>query len=228
MAVTAVRAETDPFRDGLTAFGNGQFAIATTNFQIAVTVRPASGTLVNLGLAEWRRGRAGLAIVAWERALWIEPSNAAARNNLSYARQVAEIADPKFAWYELVSMWLPAGLWALVGGLSLWLSVALMTLPGLLRWRRTGWQPAFAAASLGIFLLSLPGHIGILTRSKVGFIVEKKVPLRLTPTEDSERVATLGVGEPIRKTGQRGHYYLVQTQEGRGWIERRQVGMISP
>ena len=83
-------AAVDPFRQGVNEFESGAFAKAVTNFSIAAEHRPASGTLVNLGLAEWRRGRAGAAVVAWERALWIEPANGAARNNLRYEQSPAE------------------------------------------------------------------------------------------------------------------------------------------
>ena len=217
----------DPFRDGMTAFEKGEFARAATNFHAAVTAQPASGALVNLGLAEWRRGRAGAAVAAWERALWLDPANAAARNNLRYARQFAEIGEPEWTWYEAASTWLPSGTWALAGGMSLWSAVALMTVPGLLRWRKAVWPQALAAASLCVFLLCVPAHIGILTRAKMGFVLEKKVPLRLTPTEEAERVATLGAGEPVRKIGALGEYYLIRTQQGTGWVERTRVGMIS-
>jgi hypothetical protein len=228
MSVTSqTNAASSPFRDGVMAFEAGNFAGAATNFLNSTKIQPASGAFVNLGLAEWRRGRIGAAVVAWERALWIEPASAAARNNLHYARQVAEVAEPDLTWYEATSTWLPAGAWAWAAGLSLWSAVALMALPGLLRWRKSGWQQVLAAACFCIFLLCLPAHAGIVTRAKMGFVIEKKVPLRLTPTAEAEQSATLGAGEPVRKIGARGEYYLIRTQQGIGWVERRQVGLIS-
>ena len=227
-SANAANVAADSFRDGTSAFDSGNFASAATNFSQFATNQPASGAFVNLGLAEWRRGRIGPAVVAWERALWIEPANVAARNNLRYARQVAEIAEPEQTWYEATSTWLSAGTWALVTGLTLWLAVALISLPGLLRWRKAAWQQVLAAAALCLFMLCVPAHMGIVTRAETGFITEKKVPLRLTPTTEGEHISTLGPGEPIRRVRSRGSYYLVRTREGTGWVEKNQVGLIAP
>ncbi|MSU57199.1 MAG: hypothetical protein EXS35_03285 [Pedosphaera sp.] len=217
----------ESFREGVAAFNSGDFSKAAQTFRASSEQHPSSGALLDLGLAEWRRGRAGPAVQAWEQVLWLDPFNGAARNNLRYARQFAEMSDPELTWNEAASTWLPTNGWAWIAGGSLWLAVALVWLPGLLRWRRAGWQQALAAASLGIFLLSLPAHVGIVTRAKIGFVLERKVALRLTPTEESETVATLPAGEPARKVGERGEYFLIRAAQGLGWVERKQFGLIA-
>jgi len=81
---------------------------------------------------------------------------------------------------------------------------------------------------LGIFLLSLPAHFGVMTRSHLGFVLERKTPLRLTPTEEADHVATLASGEPARQLRVQGDYAFVSTRSGSGWIERDKLGLISP
>src|SRR5438445_8358810 len=81
----------DLFRDGTAAFRANDYSSAIKAFRQSATLQPASGTLQDLGLAEWHRGHAGAAVLCWEQSLWLEPFNASARGNLRYARKVAQL-----------------------------------------------------------------------------------------------------------------------------------------
>src|SRR5262245_38699634 len=64
-------ASADPdslFRQGLEAYRSGDFGGAASAFRRSSSVRPASGTLQNLGNTEWQRDRVGASILAWEQA----------------------------------------------------------------------------------------------------------------------------------------------------------------
>lgn len=227
LAATGAGAMTNElFASGRTAYDAGQFGAAAKALREAAQSQPASGTLLNLGLAEWRRGRAGLAILAWEQALWLDPRAEAARNNLEYARKFTGVEAPEFTWYERASTWLPVNTWAWIAGGSLWLAVAMAVLPGVLRWRRAGWQQALAALSLAAFLLSLPAHFGVVTRTRIGFVLKKDAPLRLTPTAEGEAVVKLNAGQPLRALRVRGDYVFVRSSHGEGWLERSGFGNI--
>ena len=221
-------ATNDPFSTAVEAFRVGQFATASRDFRVAAEAQPATGTLLNLGLSEWRRGRAGPAILAWEQALWIDTFDGRARANLLYARQFTSVEPPDYSWYERVSTWLPINAWAWIAGGSLWLAIGVSVLPGVLRWRKAGWQQALAAMGMALFLLSLPAHFGVFTRTKIGFVLQKDVPLRLTPTVESEVMTKLSAGEPVRELRRRGAYVLVRTPRGQGWVERTRFGRLSP
>lgn len=228
LELNCLAATNDLFTAGAAAFESGQFADAARDFRAAAGARPAAGTLLNLGLAEWRRGRAGAAILAWEQALWIDPFDACARANLQYARQFTSLEAPDYSWYERASTWLPINAWAWIAGGSLWLAIGMSVLPGVMRRRKAGWQQALAALGLALFLLSLPAHIGVVTRTKIGFVLQKDAPLLLTPTAESEVVTKLGAGEPVRELRRRGEYVLVRTSRGQGWMERSQFGRVCP
>lgn len=223
---TVGAATNDSFARGVEAFQAGQFSAAAKELREAAVREPASGTLLNLGLAEWRRGRAGAAIQAWERVLWIDPRDARARANLAYARQFTGVESPDLTWYERASTWLPVNAWAWIAGVSLWFAVALAILPGVFRWRRAGWQQAFAAFSFAVFLLSLPAHAGVVTRARIGFALKKDTPLRLTPTEAAEAIVKLNAGQPLRAGRVHGDYIFVRTAHGQGWVERSQFGSL--
>jgi len=214
------------FKTGIEAYQAGDFAQAAQAFRDAAAQRPASGTLQNLGNAQWQLGRAGEAMLAWEQALWANPFDKNARNNLRFARTAAQLDTPELKWYEVGSSWLPANWWAWIAGGSLWLVVGMMTLPGILGWRKSTWQQAVAALGLGVFLLSIPAHFGVLSRTRVGFVLEKDTALRLTPTAEAEAVTRLAAGEPARWVRTRGNYLFIRTSRNMGWLERDQFGLI--
>ncbi len=231
LGVGLVRAEISPaatnlFAAGLESYQTGQFAEAAKVFRTLASNQPAAGTLVNLGLTEWRRGRAGAAIQAWEQALWVDAFDQRARNNLRFARETAGLDAPRLAWYETASTWLPTNSWAWIAGVGLWLALGMVTLPVVFRWRKSSWHQALAALGLGVFLLSVPAHIGVVTRSQIGYVLDRKTPLRLTPTEDADSLATLTAGEPVRQVRLHGDYSFVRTHSGTGWIEREKLGLV--
>ncbi len=218
----------NPFRAGVAAYEAGQFDSAAKAFRAALAKKPAAGTLVNLGLAEWRCGKTGDAILAWQQAAWLDPFSRAAQENLSYARETASVNPPDLTWFEQTSTWLPANFWAWLAGGSLWLAVALVTLPTILRIRKASWHQTVAALALGVFLLSLAPSVGIFTRAKIAIVTGKNTPLRLTPTQSAEIIASLPPGEPVRALRARGNYFFVRTQNGNGWVGRGQLAFLCP
>ncbi len=218
----------ESFRTATEAYRAGNYAAAAEAFAQAAEAHPASGTLQNLGVAEWQSKHPGLAVLAWERALWLDPFNKPVHENLRFARKTAQLESPDLAWYEVVSTWLPSGWWAWIAGASFWLGIAMATLPGTFHTRRRTWHQAFAALAIMVFLLSLPGYAGIHSRSRIGFILEKDTPLRLTPTSEAQAVTRLGAGDPARLIRHRGDYLLIRTPRSLGWVQRAQFGLTCP
>ena len=218
----------DSFRLGTENYRAGNYTAAAKEFSQSAAARPASGTLQNLGVAEWHAGNTGPAVLAWEQALWLDPFDKPIRENLRYARKNAQLESPDLTWYEVVSTWLPANWWAWIAGVSFWLGIGLAALTGTFGTRRCTWHQALAALSVMVFLLSLPGFAGVHTRARIGFILNKDTSLRLTPTANAQSVTRLGAGDPARLVRERGGYLLVRTHHTLGWIERAQFGRTCP
>jgi tetratricopeptide (TPR) repeat protein len=226
---TAAAASPDAlFQAGATAYRAGDYTLAAEAFRESITLQPASGALQNLGNAEWQRHRTGAAILAWDQALWLDPFNQSARQNLRFARKNAQLESPDLAWYEVISTWLPVSWWAWIAGISLWLAVGMGMLPAILRRRKATWQQAIAAVSLMVFLLSVPADVGVETRSRIGFVLQKDTPLRLTPTLEAQAITHLAAGEPARLVRMRGNYVLIRTNRTLGWVEQDQLGFTCP
>jgi len=216
------------FRDGAKAYQAADYAHASRAFRKSAGLQLASGTLQNLGNAEWQRGEVGAAVLAWEQALWVDGFNNVARHNLSFARKAAELESPEVSWHEAVSTWLPVNSWAWITGISLWLAIGMVLLPGIMRRPRAAWHQATAALGLTVFLISLPAHLGVLSRTNIGFILHQDTPLRLTPTAEAEVITRLRAGDPARVEKTRGKFALVRTNRTRGWIEAQQLGLVCP
>ena len=217
----------DSFLQGVTAYQAGKFPEAAAAFEKSAQTQPAAGTFINLGLAEWQRGHAGTAILAWEKARWLNPFDRRATENLKFAHAVVQAGEPQLKWFEITSTWLPPNAWVWLAGAGLWLAIGALVVPRILRWRNSGWQQWLAALGSGIFIFSMTANIGVVSRTQIGFVVERNTPLRLTPTRDAETVSTLAAGEPARKLRTRGNYYFIQTASERGWIEQSSFGEIT-
>ena len=216
----------DLFREGVGTYRLGDYAGAVRAFRQSAIQQPAAGTLQNLGNAEWKLAHTGPAVLAWEQASWLDPFNVPARMDLRFARRAAQLEAPELAWYEVISTWLPPNWWAWIAGASLWLSVGMVMLPGILRWHKATWHQAVAAFCLMVFLLSIPAYIGLRTRSRLGFVMQPDTVLRLTPTLEAQPITRLAAGEPARLLRKHGNYVLVRTNHALGWLEDRQFGLI--
>jgi hypothetical protein len=216
------------FEGGVTAYRAYEFRLAAELFQDSIKMKPTTGALRNLGNAEWQRGQVGRAVLAWEQALWLDPFDRLARGNLEYARKNAQIDPPELAWHEATSLYLPTSWWAWLAGLSLWVAIGAAILPVVLRVRKATWHQAVAALGLAGFLLTIPAHFGISGRAKLGFVLERETPLRLTPTAEAQAITRLASGEPARVETQRGEFLLVRTGRARGWLHVADFGAICP
>jgi hypothetical protein len=215
------------FQTGAAAYRSGDYASAAEAFCDSATQQPASGTFQNLGNAEWQRGHTGSAVLAWEQSRWLDPFSKNMSMNLRFARRTAQLEAPELQWYEVISTWLPVNWWAWIASLSFWFALAMVLLPGILLQRKAGWHHAMAAVGLAVFLLTVPALLGVHTRSRLGFVLEKNTPLRLTPTEEAQVITSLAAGEPARWQHPRGKYVLIRTSRSQGWVERSQFGSIA-
>ncbi len=222
----AAEAPPDAFRKGIAAYEAKDFTDAVQWFSQAVSNAPTAGGWQNLGNAEWQAGRKAEAILAWERALLLNPRAAAVENNLRFARARAQLEAPDFTWCEIAANWMPATWWAWLAVGSFWFAIGMLLLPGIFRWKRSSVHQALVAVGLGVFLLTLPANYGVWTRSRIGVALNGETPLRLTPTAEGEAVTRLAAGEPGRVLRERRNYLLIQTRRAQGWVQRTEFDHV--
>lgn len=233
LSTSQVRAASSPddrFSKASAAYTAGEFAEAVEELRsLADEKNFSAGALHNLGDAEWKVGRHGHAMLAWERARSLDPFSKNTEANLRFARQNARVDAPLLAWHERYSTALPGIWWIAIASAGLWGGVALLTLPRLLGWRRADWHQGVAAALLAIFLLCGPALFGMWKRSQFGVVLEDETPLRLTPTREAETLVKLPSGEMGRVERERGEYFYVRADGDRaGWVRKADFALVWP
>lgn len=228
-AVFPARSATNSFARGLAAYEAHDFTGAIQAFKDETQRAPSAEAWHNLGNAEWQGGHPGPAILAWERALWINPRDAEAAASLRFGRQAAPLGELPLRWWETYSTWLPMNAWAWLAAGSFWVAAILaFVMPVILGWRRQAWSQSLAAIGFGLFLLALPGMAGVHTRARLGVVLPPATPLRQTPTQHAHILTRLAAGEVARCQYGRGNYLFIRTSAGdSGWVEKNQFQFIS-
>jgi tetratricopeptide (TPR) repeat protein len=207
----------------------GDYAAAAKSFQADADAEVSPGLLHNLGNAEFKLGRLGPAILAWERARALDPGSRNTKANLRYARGHAGLETPEFSWYETYSDFFPADRWIAIAVCAFWGSAALLILPTLLHRRRTAISQAAAVLAIITFLLTLPALAGIFSRGRIGIVQAANTSLRLTPTREGEVLGSLPEGEAARVEKTRGEYRYVRASGDRaGWVRQEEFAMLWP
>lgn len=214
------------FAQGVAATRAGDTEQAFEMFSESAAVRPASGTLHNLGNVAWQLGRPGPAVLAWEQAIWLDPRNENAQTSLRYARHTGDLEQPDLRWFEVCSSWLPAGWWPWIAAGSFWSCVSLLVSPTVFRRRRRDWFQALAAACAAVFLLCLPALAGLNSRANLGFVLPHEAALRVTPTAEAQILTYLPAGTPTRLQRLHGDYGLIRTRYSSGWVKEKELGLI--
>lgn len=216
------------FEDGWREYsqGNGEKAAALWKDD-SQAVSP--GLLHNLGNAEYKLGKLGPAVLAWERARALDPAFRNTTANLSFARGQAGLSEPEWAWHEKYSALLAPDVWLWIASGAFWLAAVLLALPPLLKRKRNAWTQGGAVAAIGVFLLTVPALAGIVSRGKVGVVLAAETLLRLTPTKEGEMLGKLAEGELARVEKSRGAYVYVRGASDRaGWVQREEFANIWP
>ena len=222
------RGANDAFAPGRTAYAAGQYTNAAQFFRGELKRAPSAEGWHNYGESAWQAGHPGEAVLAWQRARWIDPYQTNAAASLRFVYGLGQFSEWSLTWTEKYSTWLPVNLWAGVAASSLWLAVALGLLPGIFRWRKSVWPQLLAALALGVFVLTLPALAGIQGRTKLAVIRAANVPLRQTPTQTAQARSRFAAGEMVRCQSVRGKYYFVRTaNDETGWVARDQLWLIA-
>ena len=223
----ALGADESTFMEGSRAYQGGDYPAAAQAWE--APGRTSSGTLHNLGNAQFKLGHPGPAILAWERALAIKPSSKNTAANLRFARSQGGLGEPQYPWHEKYSALLSPGLWLFVASLSFWGAIALLAVPPLLKQRRAAWTQATAVVAIAVFLLTVPALAGLLSRAHLGVILAPETELRLTPTREAEILGKLTEGELARVEKVRGDFLYIRGAADRaGWVQGKEFEKIWP
>jgi hypothetical protein len=192
----------------------------------------------DLGLAEVQRGRYGAAMLAFERALRVEPNDAEAAEALESARRV--LAERRAAREGAASLGSDAGFaevlvrpfsepllaWLLLGleGLLFVLVVLLFRLPRL--------RAALAIATALAAVLFVATGAGLLVKRRTfqegrrALVLAADAALREGPDVRTAQRGEAHEGDGLRVLDEEEQWVLVELEGRRGWMERAHVGFV--
>lgn len=196
--------------------------------------------LFNLGTAELRQGRLGMAVLYLERALRLDPSDADARANLEAARKLRvdklvgapeEVGNEEPFASRLASH-TRGDAWALAF-LALWIAGAAALLAR--RWAPARMRGALLAAGLLAELGAIPCaavtavHAFVEARGRDAVVVASSLKVREGPQESFKASFEVHEGLKVRLLDREGGFRRIQLANGlQGWIPAEGAIEISP
>jgi hypothetical protein len=178
--------------------------------------------LFNLANAELREGHIGQAILNYERAHWLAPTEPDIAANLRLASehtQPIRASSPLFGWTD----WFSFNVWADLGAASFLLFAATLPLALVLPARRPSLRFSRIVALMG--LLSSLAAIGLRWGELNRAVVTAKVAdARISPVTVGSPIFTLPEGTVVNIVKSHGPFALVSAGNGqRGWVNRDTV-----
>jgi hypothetical protein len=190
----------------------------------------------NLGNAAYRSGRLGEAILHYERAYRLRPTDPDIVANLELARSLRadRVERPSTAgwlrWARGVQNRLGPDRQALIALVLLWAAAALATWA----WGRpAGWNAAtgWIVATLVVALAATTASWGMtraaLDGSDLAVILDESVPVLAGPGEGHASLVTVHEGLDVRVRGERGPWVQVRLPNGvNGWVPGEALGRL--
>lgn len=217
-----LHAAPDRFEAASKAYSEGNFATAQSDYEALVSDGELAANLFyNLGNTYYRTGKKGNAILAYERALALQPAHPEATANLSLLRDQTgarllpqrSLAQQVLAWPEEFThrhaAWVAAlGFWLLCVSLAprLW-----------------GGNGSWLGAAVGVVLFGWFGGSAFWSAQQppVWIITGPKAEVRMEPVDTSKLAGTLPTGSQVRLLLDRGEWlYILLPDNARGWIHR--------
>ena len=204
------------------------FAAAIVN-NVGASSGFSAPALFNKGNAAQRAGRPAQAILNYEQARLLAPSDEAIGQNLRIAREKAGVSAPTVPTWQRPAHWLSFNALA---GLA---SISLLLLSGLLFSARRIPQnyrglARGMAATLGTIMLLASAAVALRWSEMDRAVIVGSDPIaHIAPAADAATSVELRPGEIVSAKDQYGDFVRIRTDDGRtGWVPRSDLERIIP
>ena len=220
------------------AYTYGSYDESAKLFQQIIATRGYSAPLCfDLANAEAKAGHTGAAILNYERARYLAPSDRDIDHNLQLARKQAGLGPNPYRWWQIVLLSINWTVWlAIMAACLLLIFLAVIG---------AAYAPALAAASkiplpllknifravlfAGIPVCLLMGYVELST---VGFnnriegviVAPKEATLRLSPFDSADSVGTIPEGELVTVEDRHNDYLRIEARDHHfGWVQEKDL-----
>src|SRR5260221_9385092 len=225
------------------AYTYGGYDESARLFQQIIAARGYSAPLCfNLANAEARAGHPGRALLNYERARYLAPTDAGIDHNLQLARKQAGLEPNSYRWWQ-----------AMLRGIdwTVWLSLMAACLT-LLFFSILGgaFAPSVASALKirppvlrkifrGIFFVCIPLGLlfGFVELAAIGFggriegviVAPKEATLRLSPFDSADSIGTIPEDELVTVEQRHNDYLQIEARDKHfGWIQEKELEPVVP
>lgn len=196
------------------------------------SLQPAGGysatQLYNQGNSYARDGKAGLAVLNYERARLLAPDDPDLRANLRYVRSVAGLPTLQAGWFDRISELASANTF-------FWLGCAGLCIVGasaIVRRRHPRPRAALLASTavgLSLMIITLCNVAAVSPAMNEAVVMTPEALARVAPASTAESLMALPQAQTVTIEAQRADFVLVHTQAGRtGWVARTDLARVVP
>lgn len=207
-------------------YAEEKFAEAKTAYGQTLADGPRASALYNLGNAHFRLGDLGQAILAYERALALEPGFAEAAANLKFTREKAAARIAESAFWESPMLRLRTPLAFRMGEACIALSI-LAALWGSTRRERRGWLWAAVGVQCLIACLGATTWLAVKRHAEFAVVTGSATDARAEPADRASLAEALPAGSRVRVLAAHGAWtHCLLPGGGRGWVPSNAVETI--
>ena len=198
------------------------FGLLATNAQASVS----APELFNQANAAQRADRLGPAILGYERARLLSPSESSVEQNLRIAREKAGVNAPVIPVWQRPAHWLGFDDWALLGSSALIASCALFFGMRYVSRRAVSWIGASCAATVFLAATAIGLRWNELDRA---VIQNAQAKAHIAPAAGAQTTFDLKAGEIVTAQREYGDFVLVRTFDQRsGWVSKSDLDRVIP
>ena len=218
------------FQQGNAAFADEQFLDAVEAYQKAFEIsgQASPALLFNLGNAYYHLQDYPSALLAYERALTLEPGNPDVLANLNKILDQARLQRPVYSIAQEFAYTLPVNTWLML----LIIGSVTTTIAGLLVWIMPQLAPIPSLAlylSIPLMLLAVTGLLLWEKDFNRGLILIPDTGLHVAPTESANVLNTLPNGTWVEVLESHEPYHYIRTPDKQeGWVKDVTVGKVWP
>jgi tetratricopeptide (TPR) repeat protein len=223
------------------AYATGSYEEAASLFQKLVDQRGFSAPLCfDLANAEARAGHPGLALLNYERARYLAPTDAEIDHNLQLERKKAGLQPDSYRWWEIGLRSIDWSVWmgCIAAGLVL-IFLAILGfayLPALSAWTRIPAPVLRTAFRLVLFIgIPLCLLLGFIELSTIGFnqridgviVAPNGVTVLVSPFDTSDNRGMIKEGQLVTVEDRHGDYLWVADRNNEfGWVKASDVAPV--
>ncbi|WP_193212552.1 tetratricopeptide repeat protein [Luteolibacter marinus] len=214
-------------------FEAGRFGAAAQAYEQLLADGPRAAVLQNLGSAYFRQEDYGRAILAFERALLLDPGNPDLEANLKLARDEAAVFPVASGdgWNRFLAK-LSRQQWSVLAlGCAFALPLAAGAWVVFRKRRRVGvGAAACGIPAVGLLVLSLHALDAREGEEERAIVVAAPATVRISPFATADERASLANGREV-KLGRLENGYFWITMDGggtEGWVTAGEVGRVIP